>query len=406
MGNLLKIVKGVNAGAEIALAEGAVTFGSGTTCDIVLTDATLAAEAFVLETAAGAVTLKVLPDGEAKLLTPYVIFAVGGMEFAIGPEDSGWPELKREEAEAPEAAAADASAESAPAPEAPPAGTPAGEETDEKRRRGGCLWVALTALLAAVAFFLGLFFAREIRTAVADAKAEFGMTAAEKPTAEALAAAAATNRLERLTALAAAANVELATGADGELVLRGDFARSAERHEFERAVYALDPALKLDLADDETMKAGAEELLFVLTEGQVTVEAVTNRTLTLAGRLKTRAQLLTTVAALCADLNRVRTIDDTRVKCDDGELSRAPTAYRAVSDAAQAANPFLPPVRKGVAAPKCPVAGVIVTPYPCLVLRDGSRLAPGATIGEWTVVAITESEVTLRQGETELKWKP
>ena len=38
MSYLLKILKGANAGAEIALAEGAVTFGSGDACDIVLAD--------------------------------------------------------------------------------------------------------------------------------------------------------------------------------------------------------------------------------------------------------------------------------------------------------------------------------------------------------------------------------
>lgn len=403
MGNLLKIVKGVNSGAEIVLAEGAVTFGSGEGCDIVLADATLAAEAFVLESAAGAVTLRILPDGEPGILSPYVIFAVGGMEFAIGPDGETWPELKREEPEPPpepeapaEAAPAEAPAEPEAAPEETPAAVVATDES--KSGRGGCLWLALTVVLVILAFLLGLVLSRRhpswfdrFQKAEAPAPAP---AAVEEPAAETASGS--------LPDLVAGAGLVLETADDGTRTVRGNFARRADRLEFAAAAYRLDPDLKLDLADDETLRAGAEELVFLLTEGKIKVEAATNRTVTLVGRSKTREALLETVAALCADVNRVKTIDDTRVVCEDGERSLAPTAFKAASTS----NPFAPPARRGLVPPKCPVAGVIVTPYPCLVMRDGSRLAPGATIGGWTVEGITETEVTIRNGEAEFKWKP
>lgn len=393
MGNLLKIVKGVNSGAEIALAEGAVTFGSGESCDIVLADATLAAEAFVLESAADAVTLRVLPDGEPKILSPYVVFAVGGMEFAIGPDGETWPDLKREEVAPPPEPnlVAETPAEK---PETAPAETPAAAAaTETKSRRSGCLWFVLTVVLMILAFLLGWFLTWR-HPSWAD---RFQKSKSPVPVEE----IAVEPAVDRLPELVAGAGVVLETADDGTRTIRGNFARRADRLEFAAAAYRLDPELKLDLGDDETLRAGAEELVFLLTEGKVKVESATNRTVTLVGRIKTREALLETVAALCADVNRVKTIDDTRVVCEDGERSRAPTAFKAA-----ASNPFAPPARRGIVPPKCPVAGVIVTPYPCLVMRDGSRLAPGAMVGDWTVREITETEVTLRNGETEVKWKP
>lgn len=408
MGNLLKIVKGVNSGAEIALADGAVTFGSGENCDIVLADATLAAEAFVLESAAGAVTLRTLPDGEPRILSPYVVFAVGGMEFAIGSDDGTWPELKREDvapATEPEPVAEDPVAENPTESESAPAETPdaaATTTTETESRRGGYLWPVTAAVLAIFAFLLGLFLSRWF-SGSDDLRECDGRSARGGSTASTVEEGAAKYVADSLPELVAGAGLALESADDGTRTVRGNFAHRADRLEFASAAYALDPELKLDLADDETLRAGAEELVFMLTEGKIKIESATNRTVTLVGRIKSRQALLETVSALCADVNRVKTIDDTRVVCEDGERSQSPTAFKAISDES---NPFAPPARRGIVPPKCPVAGIIITPYPCLVMRDGSRLAPGATIGEWTVERITEDEVTIRNGETEFKWKP
>ena len=94
MNYLLKIVQGANAGAEIALAEGVVTFGSSDACDIVLADASLPDEAFAIETSDAGVSVRALPDGEAKNVELYTLFTFGNSSFAIGENGVAWPEVK------------------------------------------------------------------------------------------------------------------------------------------------------------------------------------------------------------------------------------------------------------------------------------------------------------------------
>ena len=124
MNYLLKIVQGANAGAEIALAEGVVTFGSSDSCDIVLSDSSLPDEAFALETSAAGVSLKELPNGEAKNVEPYTLFTFGNSTFAIGENGAAWPELKSPAPppapEPPPESPEPSPAEPSPPPEPPP----------------------------------------------------------------------------------------------------------------------------------------------------------------------------------------------------------------------------------------------------------------------------------------------
>ena len=194
---------------------------------------------------------------------------------------------------------------------------------------------------------------------------------------------------------------------DGETVLYGNFAKRADRLNFAQDAYERDASLILDLSDDETLKAGVEEVLFVITEGRTKLEVATNRVVKLSGRARSRDELLHTVAAICTDVNRVRVVDDTAVVCDDGKRPDAPTRYQALSSQAARSHPFVTPAPKpGMPAPKCPVAGVILMPYPCLVLRDGSRAAEGSMVGEFKVEKIEADKVTLRRGEETVTWKP
>ena len=90
---LLKIVQGPNAGAEIALVEGVrVTLGSADSCDIVLADPTLPAEACAIEASADAVVLT--PSGaEPETLEPLRVRSFGSTALAVGPADSPWGPL-------------------------------------------------------------------------------------------------------------------------------------------------------------------------------------------------------------------------------------------------------------------------------------------------------------------------
>ena len=93
---LLKIVQGPNAGAEIALVEGVrVTLGSADSCDIVLADPTLPAEACAIEASADAVVLT--PSGaEPETLEPLRVRSFGSTALAVGPADAPWGPLNWE----------------------------------------------------------------------------------------------------------------------------------------------------------------------------------------------------------------------------------------------------------------------------------------------------------------------
>lgn len=399
MSYLLKILKGANAGAEIALAEGAVTFGSGDACDIVLADATLAAEAFVIETSGDGPTLRMLPDGEAKALELYTVFGSGEMEFVVGEEGVPWGMLKRpevpqpepEEGEGVEEEAAPVTAEEPPLPE---------EKAEEKGRGFPVVWTLIVLILLLLCALAGWWLwlhrgdlnrERLERVALKFRRAE--------PAAERMVRPA-----ETLDKIAAETGLELSEQ-DGRKVLRGNFARRRERMAVAARAQAADRDVRLDLSDDETLKLAAEETLGMATGGRIRVTVATNRCLRLEGNARTRGELLQTVAALCADVNRLRRVDDTAVVCADGHVVEKPTTFQTVREAAP--NPFVAkPARPGLPTPKCPVAGLILTPYPCLVMRDGSRVTVGAEIGGWTVEGISDREVSLRQGERTFRWKP
>jgi hypothetical protein len=399
---LLKIVQGANAGAEIALAEGVVTFGSSDSCDIVLSDSSLPAEAFALETSAAGVSLKVLPDGEAKNVEPYTLFTFGNSTFAIGENGAAWPELKSPTSppapEPPPESPEPPPASPPPAPEPPPPAAP-------RRRVLGCLLTLLLVILFfAVGYFLALRYGRFWEssaggsgvspTVAAGCDPAGGVSPSQDESAASLAAWAAQHGLS-------------VAEKDGETVLAGNFAKRADRLDFAQDAYARDCNLVLDLSDDETLKSGVEEVLFVLTEGRIKLETATNRVVKLAGRAHSREDLLNTVAAICTDVNRVRVVDDTAVVCEDGLRTQGPTRYQALSSQAARKHPFATPAAKpGMPPPKCPVAGVILMPYPCLVLRDGSRAAEGSVVGDFKVEKIEADKVTLRRGEETVTWKP
>ena len=420
MNYLLKIVQGANAGAEIALAEGVVTFGSSDACDIVLADASLPAEAFAVEVSGTGVSLKALPDGEAKNVDLYTLFSFGSSSFAIGENGVAWPELKSPAAPPPpeptpsegEGGTSPQPDEGAPPPsgEAPAPARPATEAEPPPpapRRRGcGCLLVVLLLLVFfAGGYYLALRYGRFWESYIGgDDAAPETAARSDSPADE-----ASPSQDEPAQSLAdwAAANGLAVSEKDGETVLSGNFAKRADRLLLAQDAYARDPNLVLDLSDDETLKAGVEEVLFVLTEGRTKLEAATNRVVKLGGRARSRDELLHTVAAICTDVSRVRVVDDTAVVCDDGKRTDAPTRYQALSEQAARAHPFATPAAKpGLPAPKCPVSGVILMPYPCLVLRDGSRAAEGSMVGEFKVEKIEADKVTLKRGEETVIWKP
>lgn len=53
-----------------------------------------------------------------------------------------------------------------------------------------------------------------------------------------------------------------------------------------------------------------------------------------------------------------------------------------------------------------PISGIMVTPFRCLVLSDGSRCSEGGAVNGYIVENIKEDEVTLRRGGQTFTWRP
>ncbi len=392
---LLKIVEGPLKGAEIALVGGRrVSVGSGDACDIVIADQTLAAKAFDLDVADAGVTA-VLPDGSARALKPFEIHAFGTTALAVGPTDRAWDALTPAPAEepAPEETSAPAE-EEAPKPEEE-AATPAEETAPAPRRRRGCgcgLLVLLLLILLAVAAW----FTRD--RWLPKARAWY----------EARTNGAATTRVvtagPSLGELAVQHGLTLVE-TNGARRLVGNVARRTERLAIRALALADDAQVQFDLTDDETVRSAADALLFTVTEGALKATAASNRVVTLAGYAATPARLERALRALSADVPAV-----TRVLTDAVQVGGPPPPKPEAALAAPEADDVVAAAPAAAAAAPArhlePIAGILMNPYPCVVLRTGLRLAEGAQLGNATIVRIEAERLVLRDGATEFEWRP
>lgn len=404
MNFLLKIVRGPNAGAEAALPDGvAVTLGKDDACDIVLADATLPDAPATLAAAGDGVTL----DGER--LPPFHVVERGATAFAVGPSDAAWADLvwpappePPKDASAPEASAnvPDTSA----APDAPAA---------RPTRGRGCTGCGILLVVAVLALGGLAWFFRDAAKPYAERAvagwprlmrafggAEAASVEADRPDAASPSVGDAPG--ETLSAIAARHGLAFATNGVRP-TLCGNFATRAERLAVTAAAYAAQPGVELDFSDDESLRTAAADTLALLAESGLRVAAATNRALALAG---TTADLRRALEALNADLPKLRAVDCagvTVVPLDEAvpgaqaaaAMSGAPRPRRAgASRAALPGNPSLP------------VCGILTTPYPCLVLHNGTRVMVGAPLAGRVVARIDADSVTLTNAAGSIVWKP
>lgn len=408
MNFLLKIVEGPNRGAEIALVEGvAVTLGKGDECDIVLADSTMPEEPLSIEAADDAVTV----NGER--LEQFAVKTIGATSFAVGPADSPWGELKwpkkedisRKDAEPAEAQSGEdessrRDAEAQSAEEEEENLRDSAPQREEKKRHGclGCLlWaVLLVLLLAALAWLFRATVRPYAEKALAYARESLhlggwtggsGIGAALPMT---------------LSEVASSYGLELEEN-DGLAKLSGNLKTRAERLRATAEAYEARPGVDLDLSDDESFKASADDALFTITEGAIKVVAATNRVLSIAGTSSSPVALKRILESLNNDLPKLRDVDAAGVVYgkvpgnaagdnDDGEALIGVT--HAKRRAARAKDPSLP------------VCGILTTPYPCLVMRDGSRVLEGASLGGNVIVKIEADAVTVTNATGRFTWKP
>ena len=408
MSFILKIVEGPNRGAEIALVEGvAVTLGKGDECDIVLADSTLPEEPLSIEASDDAVTV----NGER--LEQFAVKTLGATSFAVGPADSPWGELKwpekgeasRRDAETAEAQGGkeetsrrDAEAQSAEAEEENLRDSASPRE--EKKRHGclGCLVVVvlLVLLLAALAWLFRATVRPYAEKALAYARESlhFGSGADGEGTGAV--------RAMTLSEVASSYGLELEEN-DGLAKLSGNLKTRAERLRATAEAYEARPGVDLDLSDDESFKASADDALFTITEGAIKVVAATNRVLSIAGTSSSPFALKRILESLNNDLPKLRDVDAAGVvygkvsgnAADDNDDGEALIGLsHAKRRAAKAKDPSLP------------VCGILTTPYPCLVMRDGSRVLEGGSLGGNVIVKIEADAVTGTNATGRFTWKP
>lgn len=457
MGFLLKIVEGPMRGAEIALVEGLrVSVGSGDDCDIVLADGSLPAHAFELDVTATSVTL--VRGDETQTLTPFEVVDVGTTAFAVGPAEGEWPENLARVARARPVADATGAKPGEPAADATgrlaadatsakpdaaggansgamgakpdaatektadrvtgakPSSGEGGARPDEagaspasracRRGRGfGCLVVVVLLLLVGLLYF----FWPRVRAACP--AAETARVSVVEHSRRAWDGAkglcrAAYARCAKSAPVAAAPGPSLAeiaaqyaltlTERDGAPLLTGNVCRRTERLAIRSLALADSPNVRFDLTDDESLKAATDELLFVVTEGALKAVAASNRVVTLVGRIPTSAALEKAVRALNADVKGIARLVTDGVSVG-GPLPTATADEPATAPKRRTAKP---------SSPDYPIAGILTAPYPCVVLRNGTRLTEGASLGTAVLVTIAADKLTLKDGGSVIEWKP
>ena len=197
---------------------------------------------------------------------------------------------------------------------------------------------------------------------------------------------------------------------NGVCVLSGNFPARAKRLAAAAAAYATSPGVTLDLSDDESVASAAAEVLSLVSEGALKVHSATNRVVELTGFSPEAASLRTVLEAIRADVPHVENIVCTRVRLGE-------SAIAGPSPAAACAEPSKPAAecvktertvcaKPGRSDPKMPVVGVMTVPYPCIVLKDGSRVMEGAEFGGFAIEKIGADTIRVRGPEGAFEWKP
>ena len=385
MSALLKIVQGPNAGAEVALPDGVeITVGTADSCDIVLADPTLPDAPMTLSATPGGVTL----DGSP--LEPFHVVLRGSTALAVGPADAPWDELVWPKPKGEENVTAPGEEAEKPAtPVAPPPSpVPPAEPKPKKRSWLRRLVILLILLFILLVGFLVL--AAALRSAHRAQEREKALEAEKVAHAQTL--ADLTDRY----------HLTVDNPRNRRPTFIGNFATRAERLEATARLYSEFPGATLDLTDDESLRTAVADSLFTSGETGLSVASLSDRNAVLSGIVDTPAALSAALDALRADVPRLGDIDTSAVSF------RTPATPPPPSDAPPADNPAPRNRRasRAAASSSLPVCGILTTPYPCLVLQNGTRVFAGATIGDATVLSISPDSVVLTNANGSFTWKP
>lgn len=416
MSAIVKIVRGANAGAEAALVDDvAVTLGKGDNCDIILADPTLPDAPLTLEARATGVFV----DGER--LEPFHVLEYGTAALAVGPADSTWGELVWPAVGAKTEAGKDEEDTAAGAKDSASGAEPGGKDAEDgdkaedgdakqevegdKKKRGAGFF-ALIAIIIAILIILVVLWLLVVRQDAVGMReklpewAQVCIMATDKPVAPPEPTAR-----ELLEKLASEYNLEL-SGEQERAKLSGNLSTRAERLAAIAKAYATMPGIELSLTDDETLKSSLEDTLTLIGEDELRVKAVTNRVAVLSG---TAQNLRRALEAIATDVPRVANVEvaDVRVVSPVGEVSSQDggTFAAVVPNVASPVKTSSRAATDESIAP-LPVCGVLTTPYPCLVLRNGQRVLEGGVVNGNTVLKIDADSVVISNSLGRVVWKP
>ncbi len=428
MNLILKIIQGPNAGAEIALIQGVnVKLGRSDECDVILTDQTLPDVACEIEVGAERVML-LLPGGGQERLEPLHVKLFETTAIAVGPADAPWGALiwpdpnEKEPEEKPEEEQ---------------------EKPEEKPRFRKLQWAVLIVLILVVILEFGLWFFWPYLSGPVEKLRTYCLEKYEAWTADELELAAQPVHKQTLDELAKAYGVDSVLPpphSDIKPILRGNLKTRADRLKLIASAYDIHPGCILELTDDESLRNSTEELLHMVTDDALKLESAENRQLALSGHLKNKEELTRILTAIKADIPHVQKIDCSKVEIEPPPappaetqnvpvLARPQTEIRVqpvpkgaitsdtakeektevkedeeakkAREAAEAAQ-----AAEALRRSQLPVVGIMLSPFPCLVLRNGSRVMEGAEFNGYTVTKISEDLVLLKYGDTTLEWRP
>ena len=357
MNVLLKIISGPNTGAEAILPEGVrISLGRSDDCDIILADDTLPAKACEIEASSSAAEIFNYDGTDESLKFFHVKHLSEASAIAIGPETGGW-----------EALVYPAKEENAPPPvEEPQAPHASPPPLQPKRKCSFKILLAIVMLGVAMVLFFGMNFSEE---------------ASFEPIAD-----KAVVPMENLLEMAGRYNLSVSE-TSGAVAVSGVLPTQKDRAAATAEAYRTMKGIKLEIGDDESISHGAAEILHLVGAFGLSVEGSKGGRLSLKGSVAGKEDLSRALEAIRAEVPYLRDIvcSNVMVACD---------------------LPDRVPVKVELRQPQIKVAGIIAYPHPCIVLKDGTRLAEGAEIGGFSIEKISAESVLVRSAEGVIKWQP
>lgn len=398
MSFLLKVVQGPNAGAEVALAEGAnLSVGSGDDCDIVLSDASIATHAAEIEVTNERVVV-VLSGGRTVKLEPFHVTMLGTTAVVVGPADGPWRELvwpRIEEIKELEAAIEEVAETK----------SEEGDKSERKRHSFGALicYLFLILILSAIGWAFWKYpeqskdYTRKGWTWVKD-KTVWCYTKVTSLTKDKVVMPTPSATLEEVAKACGFVIVE----DSGKKIAEGNFLTRAERLQATARAYAACPGVMIDFADAESLQSAIDELLFILSEGAMVVDRIEGRKAFLSGRATSKASLRKILEAVSMDVPKVTEMDCSQVTVGAFLIAEVD------EDEDESPSYVAPTISQNAAPTKLnmPIVGVLTIPYPCLVMANGTRAMEGARLGEYVIEKIEADHVIVRGNEGTLVWRP